>query len=466
MRDHVARGWRRRSRRVRVGAIALLAGTVALASGALAAGGDLDPSFGGNGRVTQGGTFSGESVALQSDGKIVAAGGVLDEAGETRSAVARYETDGSLDRSFGTDGVAVTPFRTAPGCWDVANGVVIQADGKIVAVGLSYCDRSLFALARYDTGGVLDPTFGAGGTVLTSFGSRASCSAHAEAAAIQADGKVIAAGVARCGTGGPLLDYRYAVARYELDGSLDPTFGHAGQVRTNFTPGYDNLADVALTPGGRIVVAGTSAYDFIDGPHATEMGFALARYRADGSLDPTFSGDGKVVQHLHSRLCGGSPIADAVAVQPDAKIVVVGMVGCAPKVGALPGPYFVVARFRVSGSLDLTFGRHGRATTVFHVGDRAAEAYDVAIQANGRIVAAGWEGVRARVSERTDFALLRYTTGGRLDPTFGGDGKVATRFGSKSCDSRIAAIVIQPDRRILAVGSSCGGFSMARYLAG
>ena len=103
---------------------------------------------------------------------------------------------------------------------------------------------------------------------------------------------------------------------------------------------------------------------------------------------------------------------------------------------------------------------------MFHVGDRAAEAYDVAIQANGRIVAAGWEGVRARVSERTDFALLRYTTGGRLDPTFGGDGKVATRFGSKSCDSRIAAIVIQSDRRILAVGSSCGGFPMARYLAG
>jgi uncharacterized delta-60 repeat protein len=444
---------------------AVVVALIVFAPSAIAAGGDLDPSFGGDGRVTHGGTFSGTSVALQSDGKIVVAGGVLDEAGETRSAVARYEADGRLDPSFGIDGVVVTPFRTAAGCWDVTNAVVIQGDGKIVAVGLSYCARSLFAMARYDADGNLDPSFGTGGTVLTSFGPRATCSAHAEAAAIQADGKVIAAGIARCGTGGPLLDYRYAVARYDTDGNLDPTFGHGGRVRTNFTPGYDNLADVALAPGGKIVVAGTSAYDFIDDPDATEMGFALARYRADGSLDPTFGGDGKVIRHLHSRLCGGSPIADAVAVQPDGKIVAAGMVGCAPKVGALPGPYFVVARFRVNGSLDPSFGRHGSATTVFHVGDRAAEAYDVAIQANGRIVAAGWEGVREGVSERTDFALLRYTTGGRPDPTFGGDGKVATRFGSRHCESRIAAIVIQPNRRILAVGSSCGGTSMARYLA-
>ncbi len=465
MRDHGPWGGHR-SRRASIVTSAVMASALAFASAALAAGGDLDPSFGADGRVTHGGTFSGEGVAVQPDGMIVAAGGVLDEAGATRSAVARYESDGSLDRSFGTNGVAVTPFRTATGCWDAASDVVLQADGKIVTVGLSYCERSLFALARYDPDGSLDLSFGTNGRVLTSFGPRATCSAHAEAATIQGDGKVIAAGVARCGTGGPLLDYRYAVARYDTDGSLDPTFGHGGQVRTNFTAGYDNLTDVALSPSGRIVVAGTSAYDFIDDPDATEMGFALARYRADGSLDPTFGDDGRVVRHLHSRLCGGSPIADAVAVQPDGKIVAAGMVGCVPQVGALPGPYFVVARFRVNGSLDPSFGRRGRATTVFHVGDRAAEAYDVAIQANGRIVAAGWQGVNVPGNARTNFAVLRYTTGGRLDPTFGGDGKVATAFGSKTCDSRIAAIVLQPDRRILAIGDSCGGFSMARYLPG
>jgi uncharacterized delta-60 repeat protein len=445
--------------------VAVVVALIVFAPSAIAAGGDLDASFGGDGRVTHGGTFSGTSVALTSDDKIVVAGGVLDEAGETRSAVARYEADGSLDTSFGTDGVAVTPFRTGTGCWDVANAVVIQADGKIVTAGLSYCARALFALARYDTDGNLDPSFGTDGKVLTSFGPRATCTSYANAAAIQPDGKVIAAGIARCGTGGVLLDYRYAVARYDLDGTLDPTFGVGGQVRTNFTPGYDNLADVALTPGGKIVVAGTSAYDFIDDPDATEMGFALARYGSDGTLDPAFGGDGKVVRHFHSRLCGGSPIANAVAVQPDGKIVAAGMIGCAPKVGALPGPYFIVARYRVSGSLDPTFGRHGRVTTVFHVGNRADSAFDVAVQANGRIVAAGWEGVRPPATDRTNFALIRFTTGGRLDASFGGDGKVATTFGDKRCDSRIVAIVLQPDHRILAIGDSCRGFSMARYMA-
>ena len=157
-------------------------------------------------------------------------------------------------------------------------------------------------------------------------------------------------------------------------------------------------------------------------------------------------------------------MAHAVAVQPDGKIVAAGMIGCAPEVGALPGPYFVTARFRVNGTLDPTFGHHGRVTTVFHVKNRADSAFDVAIQANGRIVAAGWEGVRPS-SDRTSFALVRYTTGGRLDASFGGDGKVVTTFGGRRCDSRIEAIVLQPDHRILAIGDSCRGFSMARYLA-
>ena len=444
---------------------AFVATSVVMTPLAAAAGGHLDPSFGTDDRAISHGAGSGTSVALQTDGKIVVGGGLEDEARNLHSAVARYETDGSLDTSFGTDGVVVTPFRTGTGCWDVANAVVIQADGKIVTAGLSYCARALFALARYDTDGNLDPSFGTDGKVLTSFGPRATCTSYANAAAIQPDGKVIAAGIARCGTGGVLLDYTYAVARFDLDGTLDPTFGVGGQVRTNFTPGYDNLADVALTPGGKVVVAGTSAYDFIDDPDATEMGFALARYRSDGTLDPAFGGDGKVVRHFHSRLCGGSPIANAAAVQPDGKIVAAGMIGCAPKVGALPGPYFIVARYRMNGSLDPSFGRHGRVTTVFHVGNRADAAFDVAVQANGRIVAAGWEGVRPPATDRTNFALIRYTTGGRLDASFGGDGKVVTTFGDKRCDSRIDSMVLQPDHRILAIGDSCRGFSMARYMA-
>jgi uncharacterized delta-60 repeat protein len=470
MRDHVGRGRRRRSRRASIIAIAWFAGAVAFASVALAAGGDLDPSFGTNGRSITTGAGSGTSVALQANGKIVVAGGLEDGARILHSSVARYRADGSLDTSFGTNGVVVTPFRSGPDCWDMANAVAVQADGKIVTAGVSYCARALFAMARYDPDGTLDPSFGTDGKVLTSFGPRATCTSYANAAAVQPDGKVVAAGIARCGTGGPLLNYTYAVARYELDGSLDPTFGRGGQVRTNFTPGYDNLADVALTAGGKIVVAGTSADDSIDDPDAREMGFALARYRHDGRLDPTFGGDGKVIAHLHSRLCGGSPIAHAVVLQPDGKIVVAGSEGCAPRIGALPGPYFAVARFLVNGKLDPAFGRHGRMTMHFHDGNRADTSFGVAIQANGKIVAVGWQGAR-QGAQYTSFALIRLKPGGRLDPGFGGDGKVTTRLGGARCSSRADEVVILPDDRILAIGEvgaspePCGGFAMARYLA-
>jgi uncharacterized delta-60 repeat protein len=443
---------------------AFVAACVAGVLPASAAGGDLDPSFGDGGTQVTGRTFAGNSVALQVDGKSVVGGGALDGNGQTRSAVARYEIDGTLDTSFGTDGIVVTPFRTAPSCYDVANDVVVQADGKIVTVGLSYCRRALFAVARYTTQGALDPSFGTDGKVLTSFGPRDACTSHAEAATIQPDGKVIAAGVARCGAADVRLDFRYAVARYDLDGNLDPTFGDGGQIQTNFTSGYDRLADVAMTPGGKIVVVGTSADDAIEGPDPPETGFALARYRSDGALDPTFGGDGRVIRYFHSRLCGGSPVAEALAIQPDGRIVAGGMVGCAPRIGALPGPYFVVARFRVNGNLDRAFGLGGRVTTVFHVEDTAAMAYDVAIQRNGKIVAAGWAGARL-ANVRISFALLRLTTDGLLDRTFGGDGKVATPFGGSHCTASIRAIAIQSDGRILAVGGTCQGSTMARYLA-
>ena len=430
---------------------------------AAASGGDLDPSFGTGGRVSTGRTFSGTDVALQSDGKIVVGGAVADNEGVSRSAVERYDTDGNLDPSFGIDGLAVTPFRLAAGCWDATTAVVPQADGKIVAVGFSYCARSVFAVARYDTNGTLDPSYGTGGKVLTSFGPSGACSSHAEAGAIQSDGRVVAAGVMHCRAG----DYRFAVARYAIDGTLDSGFGHGGEVRTNFTPGYDDASGVALTPGGRIVVVGTSSFGDSDKPDA-QPAFALARYRRDGTLDPTFGGDGTVMRSFQSRRCGGGAEADAVAIQDDGKIVAAGLTGCSAKAGAVPTPSFALARLRWSGAFDPTFGGDGRVTTVFRQGDRADRALDVAIQGNGAIVAGGIVGV-TETDDRSFFGLARYTPGGRLDRTFGGDGKVTTAFGGRHCSSDIRAIVIQPHGRIVATGSSCAGlrgpkFSMARYL--
>ena len=169
---------------------------------------------------------------------------------------------GELDPSFDGDGTVLTDF----GALDVANGVAIQADGKIVAAGGSVSGS--FALARYNPDGSLDPTFDGDGRVLTDFGLDFDV---ASGIAIQADGKIVAAG-----TSGEFDAANFALARYNPDGSLDPTFDGDGRVLTDFGA-RDEGFDVAIQADGKIVAAGFS--DAGANPH----NFALARYLPDGA---------------------------------------------------------------------------------------------------------------------------------------------------------------------------------------
>jgi uncharacterized delta-60 repeat protein len=261
----------------------------------------LDTGFSGDGRQTT--TFGSafvsawaNAVAIHGNGKIVAVGGM---GGARDFALARYNPNGSLDTSFSGDGRQTTDF----GADDEARGVAIQADAKIVAVGRG---RGDFATARYNPNGSLDPTFSGDGKQATDFGSID----EAHGIAIQADGKIIAAGLG----GGGATGNDFALARYNPNGSLDLAFSNDGKLRTDFGFGaVDGANGVALQSSGRIVAAGFA------GGGATGDDFALARYNPNGSLDPTFSGDGRRRTNF-----GATDVARGVAVQADGKIIAAG----------------------------------------------------------------------------------------------------------------------------------------------
>jgi uncharacterized delta-60 repeat protein len=398
---------------------------------ALAAAGDLDTAFGGDGKVTT--NFSADldmarAVAIQADGKIVAAGRAGPGA-HSQFALARYETDGTLDTSFAGDGKVTTNLTDGT---DSAAGMAIQPNGKIVVAGSA---DGRFAAARYRTDGSLDSAFGGDGTVTTNFPNGTE---SAFDVALQPDGNIVAAGHARDGG-------RFAVARYKPNGHLDDSFSHDGRLTTEFE-GFELAVGlgVALQANGRIVVAGEA-----EGPGR----FALARYRSNGTLDPAFGGDGKVTTNFTQ----GFDEAVDVAIQTDGKILAAGTTGEGSD------PAFALARYEADGTLDPTFDGDGRVTTQFRYGEDVASG--VAVQADGRIVAAGATGEGGPFSR---FALARYETDGSLDPTFSGNGKVITTF-VVGFDFTIAnEVAIQADGNIVAAGSAGGAggrFALARYLA-
>ena len=410
---------------------------LAIANPAAAPPGDLDPTFDGDGKVTTdfaGSADQANAVTIQGDGKIVTAGEAI-VSGTLDFALARYNSDGSLDTTFDGDGKVTTDIASGSG--DQAFSVAIQGDGKIVAAGSAVSGSYLFALARYNTDGSLDTTFSGDGKLTTDI---AAGNDQARAVVIQGDGKIVAAGFG-LHFGSTIGTADVAVVRYNTDGSLDPTFDGDGIVTTNFpSDNADQAFAVAIQGDGRIVVAGITCC-------AQSVDFALARYNADGSLDTTFDGDGLVTTHIVF-----NDQAFAVAIQGDGRIVAAGHAASGSTFD------FGLARYNADGSLDTTFDADGKVTTDF--AGSHDEALGVAIQGNGKIVAAGFAGIFPG-----DFALARYNADGSLDTTFSGDGKVTTDFAGG--DDRAHAVPIQRDGKIVAAGfatvAAGRDFALARY---
>jgi uncharacterized delta-60 repeat protein len=347
---------------------------------------------------------------------------------------------GKLDLTFGIDGLVTTDFGSTS---DGAGSVAIQADGKILVTGTTVPPGAGadFALARYNSDGSLDTTFGTDGKVTTDFGSQDS----AGSVAIQADGKIVVTGVSiQPGTG-----YDFALARYNTDGSLDTTFDGDGKVTTDFGFSYDYGMDLAIQADGKIVVTGWSIQP------GTGYDFALTRYNSDGSLDTTFDGDGKVTTDFGF----SEDLGPDVAIQADGRIVVAGH-----SIQPGTGYDFALARYNSDGSLDTTFDGDGKVTTDF--GFSFDAGLGLAIQADGKIVVSGFS---IQPGTGYDFALTRYNSDGSLDTTFGADGKVTTDLGSSSDIGM--SVAIQADGRIVVAGYSYqpgtgGDFAVARYLGG
>lgn len=379
--------------------------------------GELDSAFGGGDgiTVTDVGSIGDRAgaVTLDGTGRIVVAGSTGNCCGEADDfATARYDSAGSIDSTFGGgDGIALTDFPTDSG--DFANDIVLDDQGRAVAVGTTSVGdgQPKLLVARYDTDGQLDTTFGGGdGIVLTDVPDAET--ERANAVAIDSLGRIVVAGASFTTA---TTSFDFTLARYDESGSLDPTFGGDGIVTTTFQAFFtdDAAAAVAIDSQGRIVAGGNS-----------EGSFALARYNQDGSLDTSFGGgDGKTTGEVAGN-------ASAMVLEPDDEIVLAGS----------RNNDQVVARFDASGSVDTGFGSGGVVTTDLGGNDSGD---DVVLDGSGRIVVSG--------RSDADFGLVRLMPDGTPDSSFGGDGIVRTEIVPGGF-AEARALAIDSAGRILAAG--------------
>ena len=374
----------------------------------------------------------------------------------TAVALARYNANGTPDTTnlVGGTGLVTTDVNSSQD--DLAFAVVLQPDGKIIAVGTSFTMSDSVVVIRYNANGTLDSTFGSGGITVTSLPS---ADWTAFAATLQADGKLLVAGrsCASSGVTGFLLLRYHTDISTGTPGTLDTAGFNSplGYVVTPIPSGTKTSANTVAMSGTNILVAGHSK---IGGKFA----IALAQYTSSGVLDSTFGSGGIVTTAV------GSLDADAaaLAVQPlDGKIVAAGLAG-----NAVTNVWDVaLVRYNANGSLDTTSGFGGSTGIVTtDIGSSSNYANAVALQADGKIVVAG--NAFANPSANTsDIAVLRYNTDGTLDTTgFGSpNGYVTTSIGA--FDDGFAVAVQPADGKIVVAGNADAGMgdrlALLRYNA-
>lgn len=413
-------------------AVALLLGT---ASPAFAQVGSLDPSFGTGGKVTHnpGGATIPAGLAMQPDQKIVVVGRTITTASPDFLTV-RYNADGSLDGSFGTNGILTTDLGDA----DDANAVVVQRDGKIVVGGVvgRYAITGKVGLVRYNSDGTLDSTFGNGGKVVLATNFGPGTNDKVTGLVLQPDGKIVASvGYNSANSSAGAVDFK--ALRLNANGSMDASFGSNGFVTVDTGSG-DEARSLALQDDGKVVLYG-----------ADDSGLVAARLQSDGSVDTSFGVAG--VAHVAGFFAG----AAGVAIQSDGKILLEGT--------SFNGQ-FALSRLNANGTADGSFGTSGTTQSSIP-GYQDAFGSALVLQPDGKPVVAGFASNGNNGSDGNAFLILRYLSNGTLDPSFNGSGWVATTFGT---DNRALALGQQADGKLVAVGTTdlVGGrnFALARYL--
>jgi uncharacterized delta-60 repeat protein len=376
-------------------------------------------------------------VALQTDGKIVLAAPSGDpQKSNNGIALVRLNTDGTPDASFGTAGEVVYGVdHTVP------VGVAIQPDGKILVGSTSGANADGgggFALARFNSNGSVDNSFGTGGHLdVVPFGT----AIQSAALALQPDGKILMTG-------------SNALARFDSNGQLDTSFGTGG---LSVLP-FFGAAAIAVQSDGKILIAGAPLFDLdTDG--------IIVRFNPNGTLDKTFGLFGQISSVASGGVfgLGGVAAVSNIVLQADGKFIVAGAL--TSKLINPPGTNrtgFGLIRYNRNGSIDTSFGTAGGILTNFGSNPNAT-AFALAFQSKGDVIAAGQAG--------SSLALSRYTSAGKLDTTFGSRGIVTTSLGSNA--SAISSLAIQSDGKIVAAGSifsignaqSLAQAAVARYLA-
>lgn len=388
----------------------------------------LDLNFGNAGIASLISEISLSSIALQSDSKLVAAG--CQKKGLNYDfVIVRFNSDGTLDNSFGTSGITTTNILK----YNFIYSIQIQTDGKIIAAGsVDSGTNSDFAIARYNTDGSLDNTFGTNGVVITPIGSGHE---YAKSCVIQNDGKIIA--------GGPTIDAnyngRFALVRYTSNGTLDAGFGTSGKfIFSMISNNDDQLSSIKLQPDGKIVCVGisiSSIYDYY---------YAVARCTVTGMLDNSFGTNGKVITKTNSN--GSENSLESIEIQADGKIIVAGT-------AIYVAPQFCVIRYNPNGTLDNTFGNMGTALCDFYnTGNNSGGR--ILLQTDGKIIVAG----RGYDSNSKAVCLLaRFSPSGVLDNSFGTTGRVTNPEIAGA-----SAGLLQTDGKIVV----CGGNKIVRYNSG
>lgn len=432
--------------------------------------GTVDTTFGVGGTViTDAGlTSKGMAIKVQLDGKIVVAA----NSGSypfRKTAVLRYSADGVLDATFGSAGVYLSEL-------DLPDDIELLADGKILISGVGQVPNTTdpgVQVVRIDPNGTADTTFGTGGFASSTYGS----STGSDKMALQTDGKIVVSGRTIYGAN------RGMVHRFNADGSPDLTFGTGGY-REIAGPGATSLymgGGVAILPDGKVLVGGSSTSTLW-----ADSAYTLIRLNPDGSNDNTFGTQGFVFNQ-NSTIGGGG---GNIQVQADGEILMNGQKS---------GPFAVVVRFDAAGVVDSTFGTSGVGTlsstpggyatalalqgsNVIAVGrdnsgvysarvdttgaqlsyrsdafllEKNDQARAVAVQADGKIVAAG---LSIATNGDACFSVARLLPGGALDPSFGNGGKFV--FGDAS---EAHAVRVQPDGKIIVAGRYSPYHSLANY---
>lgn len=383
---------------------------LAYSSTILAQHGTLDTTFGDEGKVI---TFFGQYesevhvLAMQPDGKIIAAGSVFDHGGYNQFGLARYNANGTLDNTFDIDGIVISDFLENA----LLNCMILQADGKIILGGNVsgvYPDFQSI-LVRYNPNGTIDTTFGVMGKIIRN-SNNISCML------LQPDGKILCTGIA---FDGPNRDIQ--LIRYNPGGTLDAGFGVNGVVTTTIGD-RDFGYSAALQDDGKIILSGATS----SGSGFTSD-FVIARYSDTGILDVSFGSNGIVMFDLED-----SDVARSVKIQKDQKIVFIG--------------YSKLIRLMADGDIDTGFGTNGIVTLPL--------GNEVQIQPDGKIITVG---TYENAAGSSDIALARYQANGNFDTTFGTGGIVTTSLGN-STRSGANAVVMQADGKIVVGGSVSEAF--------